>query len=190
MFDKNFFGANLKKIRKFHNLTIVNLCAPLGVNKGTISNLENGVKSPSLDMLIELAEYFNVSIDYLIGRSDDPQFEYYLQKTETILLLDMPEDFISIYKYAKSKGLSQQSISVQERFQLIKWFESWKQKFCDSDQKTSEDWQDNERLQERFRNLRDSAVDFPDIEVPSVSMPNQLADYLLSILDADIKQSI
>ena len=41
--------------------------------RGTIGNFENGNKKPSLDMLIKLADYFNVSIDYLIGRTDDPK---------------------------------------------------------------------------------------------------------------------
>lgn len=44
----------------------------IGSTKGTISNLENGNKKPSLDMLIKLANYFNISIDYLVGRTDEP----------------------------------------------------------------------------------------------------------------------
>ncbi len=39
--------------------------------KGTISNYENKNKKPSLDMLIKIAEYFDVSIDYLVGRTND-----------------------------------------------------------------------------------------------------------------------
>ena len=41
--------------------------------RGTIGNFENGNKKPSLNMLIKLADYFNVSIDYLVGRTDDPK---------------------------------------------------------------------------------------------------------------------
>lgn len=41
--------------------------------RGTIGNFENGNKKPSLDMLIKLADYFNVSIDYLVGRTNDPK---------------------------------------------------------------------------------------------------------------------
>lgn len=40
--------------------------------RGTIGNFENGNKKPSLDMLIKLAIFFDVSIDYLVGRTDDP----------------------------------------------------------------------------------------------------------------------
>lgn len=248
MFDKNFFGANLKKIRKFYNLTIVNLCSPLGINKGTISNLENGVKSPSLDMLIELADYFNVSLDYLVGRNDDPQYDYYFQKAENALLQDMPEGFITIFKYAKNRGLKQETISLQEHFQLIKWFEDWKQEiiiqqeywnaknayreeinkkhyekqlksesmfqpktpraigivdvikekilikepvFNYYDKKTPEDWERDKILEEKFHyQLRNAVHNFPYIEFPSISMPNQLSEYLLPIVDADIKQGI
>ena len=41
--------------------------------RGTTGNFENGNKKPSLDMLIKLADYFDVSIDYLAGRTDDPK---------------------------------------------------------------------------------------------------------------------
>ena len=45
----------------------------IGSTRGTISNFENGYKKPSLDILVRLADYFNVSIDYLIGRTNDPE---------------------------------------------------------------------------------------------------------------------
>lgn len=41
--------------------------------RGTTGNFENGNKKPGLDMLIKLADYFDVSIDYLVGRTDDPK---------------------------------------------------------------------------------------------------------------------
>lgn len=44
----------------------------VGSTKATIGNFENGNKKPSLDLLIKLADYFEVSIDYLVGRTDNP----------------------------------------------------------------------------------------------------------------------
>ncbi|HIH37300.1 MAG TPA: helix-turn-helix transcriptional regulator [Methanocellales archaeon] len=41
--------------------------------KGTINQFEKMLTSPSVDTLIALADFFDVSIDYLVGRSDEPK---------------------------------------------------------------------------------------------------------------------
>lgn len=48
----------------------------IGSTRATISNFENEQRKPSLDMLIKLADYFDVSIDYLAGRTDDPKLHF------------------------------------------------------------------------------------------------------------------
>lgn len=50
------------------------LAEAIDTTKATISNFENAQRNPSLEMLIKLADYFNVSIDFLIGRTNDPTF--------------------------------------------------------------------------------------------------------------------
>lgn len=47
-----------------------------GVEKSTISNWENGRSLPSISQLIKMAEMFNVTTDYLLGRTDLPNYEY------------------------------------------------------------------------------------------------------------------
>jgi transcriptional regulator with XRE-family HTH domain len=44
----------------------------LGVTKTQISDIENGKIATTMDKFIALADYFDVSLDYLVGRSDDP----------------------------------------------------------------------------------------------------------------------
>lgn len=66
------FSSRLKQLRTSNNLTLEQLGNAVGSTRGTMGNFENGNKKPSLDMLIKLADYFNVSIDYLVGRTDDP----------------------------------------------------------------------------------------------------------------------
>lgn len=48
------------------------LAKEVNATKAAIGNFENGNKKPSLDALIALANFFDVSMDYLVGRSDDP----------------------------------------------------------------------------------------------------------------------
>ncbi len=66
------FSNRLKHLRLSNKLTLLQLGNSIGSTKATISNLENGYKKPSLDMIVSLADYFNVSLDYLTGRTDEP----------------------------------------------------------------------------------------------------------------------
>jgi len=68
------FSFRLKELRKANDLTLEQLGKDIGSTKATMSNFETGQKKPSLDMIIKLADYFQVSIDYLVGRTDDPTF--------------------------------------------------------------------------------------------------------------------
>lgn len=67
------FSERLKELRTSKGLTMEQLAKEIDSTRGTISNFENKNKKPSLDMLIKLADYFDVSIDYLVGRTDDPK---------------------------------------------------------------------------------------------------------------------
>lgn len=67
------FSLRLKELRKTNNLTLEQLGKNIGSTKATMSNFETGQKKPSLDMIIKIADYFQVSIDYLVGRTDDPK---------------------------------------------------------------------------------------------------------------------
>lgn len=63
-------GTRLKELRKQHNITQFELASALNVAKTTIAAYEQEVNEPSSTMLEKLADYFNVTIDYLLGRSD------------------------------------------------------------------------------------------------------------------------
>ena len=56
----------LKEIRKKKNINQLKLAFDLAISREAISHYENGNRNPSLEMLIALSVYFNVSIDYLI----------------------------------------------------------------------------------------------------------------------------
>ena len=62
----------LKELRRARNMTQLRLAMELNTNQNTISRYESGEREPSIADLIRLADYFNVSVDYLIGRTDDP----------------------------------------------------------------------------------------------------------------------
>lgn len=56
----------LKKIRKIKNINQQKVALDLCISRESLSHYENGKREPSLNLLISMSKYFNVSIDYLI----------------------------------------------------------------------------------------------------------------------------
>lgn len=65
------FTAKLKELREEKGLQQKELANLLNVSKSTISGWEVGRNEPKQDMLIKIAIFFDVTIDYLLGREDD-----------------------------------------------------------------------------------------------------------------------
>ncbi len=61
------FGETLKELRETKGIGQVELAKSIGVSKGIISLWENGLREPTLNNLVALAEYFCVSVDEIIG---------------------------------------------------------------------------------------------------------------------------
>lgn len=70
MISRKNFSERLKALRTAKNLSHAALGNKLGVSKALIGHWETGVRLPSLEAANALADYFDVSIDYLVGRSD------------------------------------------------------------------------------------------------------------------------
>ncbi len=64
----------LKQLRKEHGITQLKLAMDLGMNQNSISRYETLEREADYSTLIALADYFNVSIDYLLERTDNPTF--------------------------------------------------------------------------------------------------------------------
>lgn len=63
----------LKTLRKNKNITQQRLAIELGINQNTLSRYENGQRQADYNTLIQIADYFDVSVDYLIERTDNPK---------------------------------------------------------------------------------------------------------------------
>ena len=63
----NVFSERLKDLRIEKGLTQIELAKNLGVSKGVISLWENSLREPGMYSLIQIARFFDVSIDYLVG---------------------------------------------------------------------------------------------------------------------------
>lgn len=59
----------LKKLREERNISQLKLSLDLNVNQNTISRYENLEREADYETLIKIADYFNVTLDYLLGRT-------------------------------------------------------------------------------------------------------------------------
>lgn len=67
------FSKRLAQIRKARGLSQYELANRLGYSRGQISNYEQGTRQPDLETLNKIADFFEVTSDYLLGRSNDPR---------------------------------------------------------------------------------------------------------------------
>ena len=64
------FGDNLRQLRKNRNLTQEELGAQVGLSKAVVSKYENSLGYPTFDVLINIASFFGVTTDFLLGVSN------------------------------------------------------------------------------------------------------------------------
>lgn len=75
--SRDFFEVmfmRLKYLREKKGLSQLRLAIELNMNQNSISRYETGSREADYATLIQLADYFNVSIDYLLERTDNPKF--------------------------------------------------------------------------------------------------------------------
>lgn len=101
MVNKITFAMRLKKLREQKRLNQTELANLLKVSNGSISKWERGDRQPDYETLENIADTFNVTIDYLLGRSDSKQefnesqmnFSTPQEALSFILKQDMVADF-------------------------------------------------------------------------------------------------
>ncbi len=65
---KNNLQNVLKQLRTEKKITQTEVAKALNISQRTYSNYETGSREPSIETLIDMADYFNISIDLLVGR--------------------------------------------------------------------------------------------------------------------------
>ncbi len=66
----------LKEIRKSRGISQLKLAMDLNMNQNSISRYENGEREADYETLIRFADYFDVSIDYILERTNNPKVNY------------------------------------------------------------------------------------------------------------------
>ena len=102
-------GERLKRLRLERKIKQDEVAAIIGVNKSAVSHYETDKDDPSDRVKVEIAKYFNVSLDYLLGVIDDA-VPYYDGDIFIMLPRDMMQDermlfteFLAYLEYRRSK---------------------------------------------------------------------------------------
>lgn len=66
------FAERLELLRKHSNLSKQELSSALGMSRMSYFRYEKGERLPAYEVLLQIADYFNVSVDYLMCRTDNP----------------------------------------------------------------------------------------------------------------------
>ena len=121
------FAQRVKQLRKNKHLTGEQLGNILGITKTGISYWENGRSVPDNEMLLKLADIFDVSIDYLLGKTDIEtkidKSTYYGDYDEVVEYLKDNPEHLDVYKrilnddhfallFDKTKDLTPEEIDV------------------------------------------------------------------------------
>ena len=73
MENLDIFANRVKRLRLDNNLSQPEVGKAVGLSKQGVNGLEHGRSKTTLDKAVIIADYFNVSIDYLVGRTDIPE---------------------------------------------------------------------------------------------------------------------
>lgn len=110
---------NLKKLRLQRKLTLLELSSQVHIAKSVLSYLENEVRPFTQEHMEILSKYFNVSIDYLLGNTDNP-------KLQTITVADADGSITEVQHELldATKGLTVED--MQEIFNYVDYLKSKK----------------------------------------------------------------
>lgn len=107
------FSERLKKLRKDAGLTQVDVAEKLGISQPAYASWERGIKKPTQDNLVKIAQVLNVSVDYLVGNLEE--------KSDAL-------DNIELLFRMNSKGLTEEEKETFKK-ELIEFMEERKKAF-------------------------------------------------------------
>lgn len=73
MFSKEIFAERIRTLRTQKNIKQSELGEIVGLSANAVSDIERGYRMTTIEKLVAIADYFDVSIDYLVGRTDNPK---------------------------------------------------------------------------------------------------------------------
>lgn len=63
----------IKQTTKIKNISIGKMLSDCGLSKNTLSSMQSGGYLPRIETIVRIADYLDCSLDYLLGRTDNPE---------------------------------------------------------------------------------------------------------------------
>lgn len=115
------FSEAFSQLRKERGISQRQVAADLGMSQALLSHYENGIREPKLDFVVKACEYYNVSADYILGRTqvrDNPMSDFVWNGDDAVRLIDS-----MVY-------LMDRMASVGDGNQAVRYFEAAVYKLC------------------------------------------------------------
>lgn len=113
------FSEKIKELRKEHNITQIKFAEIFSISPGTIAMWETGKRTPDIETIQKIANYFNVSVDWLTGKSqlrnNNEVGEYYSGWSHYMPFFEPPFDFGGLLKDIREE----QGVSIEKMASLI-----------------------------------------------------------------------
>jgi len=119
--SRKMLGDRIRQLRLENNLTQTQFASLFGLYDSTISQYENGKRVPEYDIIIKIANKFNVSVDWLLGRVDSR--ELVIMDTDSLpqQLKDIGVEYLMLAKEIKDKGFPPEDVrKILHAINLIK----------------------------------------------------------------------
>jgi len=110
------FKETLKNLRISKNLTQTDIAKELKISRPTYTRYETGEREPNFETLNKLADFFNVSTDFLLGKTDEKD----IKKEESLIIPDDLKDVKVAFHHGED-GLTQDEVDkIAEYVQFLK----------------------------------------------------------------------
>lgn len=109
------FSERLKLLREERKITLDELAEKINSTKSTLSRYENNKRTPNIEFIERVANFFNVTSDYLLGRTDKPNIELINEGLPQELINEGVEA-IEVFKGVKLVDLDQEDIKKLVEF--------------------------------------------------------------------------
>ncbi|OIU71027.1 helix-turn-helix domain-containing protein [Rossellomorea aquimaris] len=113
-------GSNIRKLREKENLSQKDFAKKIGISNVVLSRYEKDERKPDYDMLNKIADYFDVSVDYLLGREEKVKSKEDSLDEVNKLVKEYGIEQFGFFDIEKWKDLSQEDIEeIKKHFEYV-----------------------------------------------------------------------
>ncbi len=116
------FDEMLIYLRKRAGLTQAELAKKIGVSRSTIGNYEKGIREPDFETLEKIADFFNVELNFLLGKSGNDT-ELYMEYYNAALKVEKEKEFLEMFRKLNEEGQDKVRAYMEDLVGLDKYTE-------------------------------------------------------------------